>query len=131
MAQIIVITHGNLASELIRIAESILGRQTGAVSICLDLHEEDRAEIKNRIKNALAPYPNSNLIILTDLFGGTASNLAIPFVRKERTEVITGLNLAMLLYLLTQPADAKFREMCQGAKQAAQEAIVIAGEYLP
>ena len=51
-------------------------------------------------------------------------------IQKDRIEVITGVNLPMLLYLLTQPEDKEFQELCEGAKKAGEEAILIAGDFL-
>jgi mannose PTS system EIIA component len=131
MTKTIVITHGSLAKELVDITDQILEKETGAVAICFDLVDE-YTELKNKIEQALATFDESDkVIILTDLFGGTASNAAIPFAQKERVEVITGLNLAMLLYLFSQPENKTFINLCQGVKTAGKDAIIVAGEFLP
>jgi len=131
VTKIIVITHGSLARELVEITDQILERSTGAIAICFDLLN-DYTELKLQIEEALSTIDESEkIIILTDLFGGTASNVAIPFVQKERIDVITGLNLAMLLYLYSQPEDTAFVTLCQGVKTAGKEAIIVAGEFLP
>jgi len=130
MVQILVITHGNLASEIVNIAASITEQPSKALSLCLD-PGFDPSEYTQKITNYIASLKsNQNLVILTDLFGGTPSNLAIPFIRKDKIEVITGLNLPMLLYLMSQPEDKDFKELCRGAKKAGEEAIIIAGEFL-
>lgn len=130
MANILVITHGNLAKEFVEIAEAITGQKGRALPVCFDL-QEDLGEYSLKVKSAIESL-NSNqpTIILTDLFGGTPSNIAIPFVQKDKIEVITGLNLPMLAYLLTQPEDKGFDELCKGARQAGSDAILIAGEFL-
>ena len=131
MTEIIVITHGSLAKELIAITDQILEKPSGAIAICFDLLN-NYSELQSKLESALANIDEQEkIIILTDLFGGTASNVTIPFVQKGRIEVITGLNLAMLLYLYTQPENTEFTTLCQGVKSAGKEAIIVAGEFLP
>ncbi len=130
MAKILVITHGNMASEIVDIAIKITEQPSKVLSLCLE-QNFDPSEYTQKITDYIASLESDqNLIILTDLFGGTPSNLAIPFIRKDRIEVITGLNLPMLLYLMSQPEDKDFTELCLGAKKAGEEAIIIAGDFL-
>lgn len=130
MASILVITHGNLAKEFIHIAENITGQAGRAIPICFEF-ELAPTDYTDKISDAIASLdPEEPIIVLTDLFGGTPSNLAIPFVQKDKVEVLTGLNLPMLLYLLTQAEGKEFEQLCQGAKQAGKEAIIVAGEFL-
>ncbi|MBU2514751.1 hypothetical protein KJ966_25795 [bacterium] len=129
MANILVITHGNLAAEFVKIAETITNRKGKAIPVCFDLDTD--SDCSQKINSAIDSLDSGqSVIILTDLFGGTPSNMAIPFIQKNKVEVITGLNLPMLLFLLTQPEDKDFEELCRGAKQASQESIIIAGEFL-
>lgn len=130
MTNILVITHGNLAKEFVDIAEKIINKKCQAIPVCFDL-ELDHEEYKDKINDAMASLDAEKpLIILTDLFGGTPSNLAIPFVQKQKVEVITGLNLPMLLYLLNQNGEKTFDQLCEGARQAGREAIIVTGEFL-
>jgi len=130
MTEIVVITHGCLAKEFVSIAESIVDRVTNVIPVCFDLNL-DPAEYNRKIMNVMESiHPEHSVIILTDLFGGTPSNISIPFVKKGKVEVITGLNLPMLMYLLNQPEDVDFQELCSNVKRVGQEAIIIAGEFL-
>ncbi len=130
MTNILVITHGNLASEFVKIAEIITEKKSKAIPICFDL-ATDQPNYSQKINSTIDSLDSKQpIIILTDLFGGTPSNMAIPFIQKDRVEVITGLNLPMLLFLLTQPEDKNFEDLCKGARQASQESIIIAGEFL-
>ena len=130
MTNILVVTHGNLAKEFVNIAEDITQQKSKATAVCFDLGL-DQANSTDKITDAIKSQDSSEpIIILTDLFGGSPSNISIPFVRVEKIEVITGLNLAMLLYLLTQTEDKGFEALCKGAKQAGKEAIIVAGEFL-
>lgn len=130
MPQIIVITHGNLANELVDILEQILKKESQVIPVCFDLNW-DPSFFSEKIEEVLNGIgSNRNIIILTDLFGGTPSNLSIPYIKKNMVEVITGVNLPMLVYLLSQPKGKDFKELCLGAKKAGADAIVIAGEFL-
>ena len=130
MTEIVIITHGNLAIEINKVAEKILGAPSRAITICLDWDESysDHAEkIKNLLQNGAE---DQKRIILTDLFGGSPSNLTIPYLVKGKTEVITGMNLPMLIYLLSAEENADFKELCEGAKRAGMDAIFIAGKLI-
>jgi len=130
MTEILVITHGNLAKEMIKIVEDIVEEPVKATPVCFDL-DLKQSDYTRKITDVLdAIDPGRQVIILTDLFGGTPSNITFPFVKKDKLEVITGLNLSMLLYLLTQSDDKSFQELCEGAKKAGKDAIVIAGQFL-
>ncbi|MDH5561008.1 MAG: PTS sugar transporter subunit IIA [Deltaproteobacteria bacterium] len=130
MREILIITHGNLAIEILAVAESILEKKTRAKAVCCDLGltpEQYKTKIEDTLNSLVA---NEQVIILTDMFGGSPSNLSIPFIKKDQLEVITGLNLAMLLYILSEDERTSFQDLCKGTKKAGEEAIVIAGEFL-
>jgi len=130
MTEILLVSHGNLAKEFVQIAEKIIEQPVNATPVCLDIQLNQEACIEI-INDAIGSLPiNEKIVILTDLFGGTPSNISIPKIQKDRIEVITGVNLPMLLYLLTQPEDKEFQELCEGAKKAGEEAILIAGDFL-
>ena len=130
MTEILLVSHGNLAKEFVQIAEMIIEQPVNATPVCLDIQLNQEACIEI-INHAIGSLPfDEKIVILTDLFGGTPSNISIPMIQKDRIEVITGVNLPMLLYLLTQPEDKEFQELCEGAKKAGEEAILIAGDFL-
>ncbi len=130
MTEIVVITHGNLALELVRVVSEITEHTAKAIPVCLALHH-DQAEYTKIISDVFNRLtPDGQVIILTDLFGGTPSNITFPFVKKDRVEVITGLNLPMLMYLVTHSEDKSFNELCEGAHKAGKDAIIIAGQFM-
>ncbi|OGH04734.1 MAG: hypothetical protein A2600_02970 [Candidatus Lambdaproteobacteria bacterium RIFOXYD1_FULL_56_27] len=130
MTRILVITHGNLASELVKIAQSILEKTVAVTAV--DLGSEDKGtELVRRVKEAIGPVEaQGRIIALTDVFGGTPSNLFLPFHQPGKLEMITGVNLGMLLHLLTTDLEGDLSQVCTQAKLAGQEAILVAGEYL-
>jgi PTS system mannose-specific IIA component len=99
MVGVLIITHGNLGYELIRSAELIKGRMDGVLAISVDPTkgvEELKKEISSSIKKV---NKGKGVLILTDLFGGTPSNLSLSFLKEGKLEVISGVNLPMLLKL--------------------------------
>jgi PTS system mannose-specific IIA component len=99
MVGVLIITHGNLGYELIQAAELIKGRMDGVLAISVDPTkgvEELKKEISSSIKKV---NKGKGVLILTDLFGGTPSNLSLSFLKEGKLEVISGVNLPMLLKL--------------------------------
>ena len=97
MVGVVVVTHGNLGKELIRAAELIKGELKGVIPVTVDAAkgvEELKKEMTLAIKKA---DKGEGVLILTDLFGGTPSNISLSFLKKDTVEVITGVNLPMLL----------------------------------
>ncbi len=97
MVGVVVVTHGNLGKELIRAAELIKGELKGVIPVTVDAAkgvEELKREMTTAIKKA---DRNKGVLILTDLFGGTPSNISLSFLKKDKVEVVTGVNLPMLL----------------------------------
>lgn len=130
MIEIVVITHGNLALELVKVISQITDKPARAIPVCFDLSQDhtEYSEIISRVFNKLDS--EHSVIILTDMFGGTPSNISFPFVQQDKVEVITGLNLPMLMYLEMHSEDKSFTELCEGAKKAGQDAIIIAGQFM-
>jgi PTS system mannose-specific IIA component len=99
MIGVLVITHGNLGSELIKAAEMIKGKLTGIYSVSID-SEKGVEDIKKDITGAMKKIDSGDgILILTDLFGGTPSNISLSFMREGKVEFVTGVNLPMLLKL--------------------------------
>lgn len=130
MIGLILVTHGNLAEEFVNAMEHVVGPQQGVATICIgpsDDMEQRRSEIADAIEQVDS---GSGAILLTDLFGGTPSNLAISLLDRGRVEVIAGINLPMLIRL----AGARKCMDVEGAVEATQAAgrnyITVASEYL-
>lgn len=130
MIGIIVITHGRLGRELITAAEFILGGLERVVSLSVESPtESDR--LHDQIRQAIAKVGGSQgVLILTDMFGGTPNNVALTLHEPDQVEVVTGVNLPMLIKA------AEARDKCSLAELAAQvctagrDAIAVAGELL-
>ena len=99
MIGLILVTHGRLADQFVEAMEHVVGEQTGVATVCIgpnDDMEQRRSEIAEAID---VVDKGRGVIILTDLFGGTPSNLAISLLDAGRVEVIAGINLPMLIRL--------------------------------
>lgn len=130
MIGIIIVTHGNLALELKSAMEHILGAQKNIEVICIS-SDDDLNERKNDIEGSIKKIDNNNgIIMLTDMFGGTPSNLAISFLKTGKIEIISGVNLPMLVKLIGLRDSNDLNGVVQETKNSAQKYISIASEIL-
>ena len=130
MIGIIIVTDGNLALELKSAMEHILGVQKNIEIICIS-SDDDLDERKNDIKGSIKKIDNNNgIVMLTDMFGGTPSNLAISFLKTGKIEIISGVNLPMLVKLIGLRDSNDLNGVAQETKASAQKYISIASEIL-
>ena len=130
MIGIIIVTHGNLALELKSAMEHILGVQKNIEIICIS-SDDDLDERKNDIEGSIKKIDNNNgIVMLTDMFGGTPSNLAISFLKTGKIEIISGVNLPMLVKLIGLRDSNDLSGVTQETKDSAQKYISIASEIL-
>jgi PTS system mannose-specific IIA component len=130
MIGLILVTHGNLAEEFVHAMQHVVGRQDGIATVCIgpnDDMERRRREIADAIK---AVDAGQGVIVLTDLFGGTPSNLAISLMKAGKVEVIAGINLPMLIRLAKARGCMTVGEAAIAARDAGRNYITIASEYL-
>ena len=118
MIGLVIVTHGRLAEEFVSAMEHVVGRQRAVEAICIG-PEDDMERRRQDILEAVARVDDGKgVILLTDMFGGTPSNLAISVMEQTRAEVIAGLNLPMLIKL----ASVRGRESLQTCVAHAQDA---------
>ncbi|WP_159978040.1 MULTISPECIES: PTS sugar transporter subunit IIA [unclassified Novosphingobium] len=130
MIGMILVTHGNLAEEFVHAMEHVVGDQADVATICIgpnDDMEQRRSEIADAITKVDS---GEGVIVLTDLFGGTPSNLAISLMQAGKVEVIAGINLPMLIRLAKARSCMPVREAVAAARDAGRNYITIASEYL-
>lgn len=130
MIGLVLVTHGHLAEEFVRAMEHVVGRQEAVATVCIgpnDDVERRRKEIAEAIKTVDS---GEGAIILTDLFGGTPSNLAISLMEAGRVEVIAGINLPMLIRLAGARKGATVQVAVGAARDAGRNYITIASEFL-
>ncbi len=130
MIGLVLVTHGRLASEFIVAMEHVVGPQKQIEPICIgpdDDMEERRDQIASAIK---AVDQGDGVIILTDLFGGTPSNLAISLMKSDKIEVIAGVNLPMLIRLDGARKTMDVRSAVTASREAGRKYISVASEIL-
>ena len=130
MIGLVIVTHGRLAEEFIYAMEHVVGPQTGVAAICIgpdDDMEKRRRDILGAVKKA---DTGSGVILLTDMFGGTPSNLAISVMEETKAEVIAGLNLPMLIKLASMRGRNTLQECVAGAQEAGRKYISVASYVL-
>lgn len=130
MIGIVLVTHGRLADELIAALEHVVGPQENVASVCIgpdDDMEERRAQILDSVASADL---GDGVIVLTDMFGGTPSNLAISIMEKANVEVIAGVNLPMLIKLASVRKTEPMAQAAVSAQDAGRKYINIASQLL-
>ncbi len=130
MIGLILVTHGKLAEEFLVALEHVVGPQNHIATVCIgprDNMEERRREIATAIKTV---EQGQGVIILSDLFGGTPSNLAISLLEIGRVEVIAGVNLPMLIRLDSARKNMDVRSAVAAARDAGRKYISVASEVL-
>jgi len=118
MIGLVVVTHGRLAEEFVLAMEHVVGPQSGVRAICIGPEDDMERRRRDILKACADVDEGQGVVLLTDMFGGTPSNLAISVMEQTRAEVIAGLNLPMLIKL----ASVRGRMDLQSAVACAQEA---------
>jgi mannose PTS system EIIA component len=130
MIGLVLVTHGRLAAEFVVAMEHVVGPQERVVGICIG-PEDDMEARRDDIAAAIQQVDDgSGVIILTDLFGGTPSNLAISLMKSNRIEVIAGINLPMLIRLEGARKAMDVRSAVAAAREAGRKYISVASEVL-
>jgi mannose PTS system EIIA component len=127
---VVVVTHGQLAPELVNAAEAIVGDLANVSAVSIGWHddvEQARNEIAQAIEEVATP---AGTLVLTDMFGGTSSNLAVTLLAPGRVEVVTGVNLPMLLKLATLRDAGDLKAVARLVREHGQGAVWVASDLL-
>ena len=130
MIGIVLVTHGRLADEFVAAIEHIVGVQENMSAICIgpdDDMKERREDILEAVRHAES---GAGVIVLTDMFGGTPSNLAISVMKPGKVEVIAGVNLPMLVKLASERKTASLEDAVTSAQEAGRRYINVASSLL-
>ena len=129
MVGIVIVSHLNLSEEIRRTAELIVGKIDQSVALSLDPKMEGEL-LRKEIKKAIGDVDSGDgVIILTDMFGGTPSNLALTFLG-EGVEVVSGVNLPMLIKIATDREGKNLNDLASDAKEYGRNNINVATEFL-
>jgi len=127
---VVVVTHGQLATELLNAAEMIVGDLPRFAAVSIGWHDdvsdarEDIAQAIERVRS------DAGVLLLTDMFGGTPSNLAMTFIEKGQVEVITGVNLPMLIKLAGQSRPTDLLAVAREMREHGRNAMWVASDFL-
>ena len=128
---VVVVTHGQLATELLNAAEMIVGDLPQFVAVSIGWHD-DVEVAREAIARAVERVRGEDncVLILTDMFGGTPSNLGVTFLEPDKVEVITGVNLPMLIKLARLPKTGSLLEVAREMREHGRNAIWVASDLL-
>ena len=130
MIGVLIVTHRELAEALLSVCDLIMGRQVGMAAVSLDPSESPETS-REQIKLGLSQVNNGNgVILLTDMLGGTPSNLSLSFLQEGKVEVVTGVNLPMLMRLVHLRESKDLKEVASALRQSGQQGITVASEVL-
>jgi PTS system mannose-specific IIA component len=130
MIGLVVVAHFNLAREMVASVELIVGKQKQFVPVDI-FPEDDVDKVKNKIVYALkAVESGEGVIILTDMFGGTPSNISLSFLEEGKVEVVAGVNLPMLIKLTTYREGKSLDELARFITSYGQKNIYLATDVL-
>ena len=130
MIGLVIVTHGGLAQEFRAALEHVVGRQDMVETISIGPDDDmDKRRVEmiaavNRVKG------DKGVVVLTDMFGGTPSNLAISVMEETGAEVVAGINLPMLIKLASVRGDASLEQAITAAKEAGRKYISVASQVL-
>ena len=130
MIGVVLVTHGNLATELVKVMEHVVGPQDQLTTITID-PDDDMEKRREDILNSVQFVDKGlGVIILTDMFGGTPSNLAISIMEQAKIDIIAGVNLPMLIKLASVRSTETISEAVAQAREAGQKYIMVASQVL-
>ena len=130
MIGVVVVTHGQLAAELVNAAEMIVGDLPQFAAVSIGWHDEvndAREDIMNAIERVRG---GAGVLLLTDMFGGTPSNLGLTLLERDRVEVITGVNLPMLIKLASVKGSNDLLAVARDMREHGRNAIWVASDLL-
>jgi PTS system mannose-specific IIA component len=129
MIGLVVVTHAGLGRELLTAAEMIVGPLERAEAV--GILPEDKVEaIRDAIAGAIERVGEEGVILMTDMFGGTPSNMGLSFLEERRVEVLTGVNLPMIIKFASDRTRHSVAELAPLLKESGRDSISVAGDYL-
>src|SRR5690606_17296655 len=130
MIGLVLVTHGRVAEEFLRAVEQVVGPQDKFETVCIGA-DDDMEQRRHNIVDAVARAESGRgVIVLTDMFGGTPSNLAISVMKENEIEVIAGVNLPMLIKLSSVRINSDIKSALREAQEAGRKYINVASQVL-
>ena len=126
----VIVSHGGVANELLAAAQTVVGELDHIAAVSIDWNddvENAKGEISAAIKSV---SQGSGVLLLTDMFGGTPTNISAMFIKENEVEIITGVNLPMVIKLASQNKEISLLEMAKAVEEQGKQAIYRASELL-
>jgi len=130
MIGMVLVTHGRLAEELVAALEHVVGPQPNVASVCIGPDDDMERRRGDILESVARVDDGGGVVVLTDMFGGTPSNLAISIMDKAKVEVIAGVNLPMLIKLASVRSNESLQTAVVSAQEAGRKYINIASRLL-
>jgi PTS system mannose-specific IIA component len=130
MIGMVLVTHGRLADEFIAALEHVVGPQRAVRGVCIGPDDDVEMRRKEILDKVAEVDEGEGVVVLTDMFGGTPSNLAISIMDKAKVEVIAGINLPMLIKLASLRDKGDLRKAVEAAQEAGRKYINVASALL-
>jgi len=130
MIGLVLVTHGRLAEEFISAMQHVVGKQEQIEAVCIGPEDNVEARREEILKKVATTDKGKGVIVLTDMFGGTPSNLAISIMGNANVEIIAGVNLPMLIKLASLRKEKNLKDAAEGAQDAGRKYINIASQLL-
>lgn len=130
MIGLVLVTHGNLANEFVSAMQHVVGKQEQVATVCIgpdDDMEMRRNEIMSKVNETNS---GDGVVLLTDMFGGTPSNLALSIMDRANVEILAGINLPMLIKIASLRKENNIKKTVEGAQEAGKKYINIASQLL-
>jgi PTS system mannose-specific IIA component len=130
MIGMVLVTHGRLAAEFIAALEHVVGPQRNVAAVCIGPEDDMELRRKEILDSVARVDEGDGVVVLTDMFGGTPSNLAISIIDKAKIEVIAGMNLPMLIKLASVRNTEKLGDAVTAAREAGRIYFNVASQLL-
>jgi PTS system mannose-specific IIA component len=126
----VIVSHGQVANELLSAAETIIGHVKHITAVSIGWHDDVEAA-KNEIRRAVERVSDGGgVLLMTDMFGGTPTNIASMFLQQGQVEVVTGVNLPMVIKLASQSPGESLEDVARLVRDQGRQGIYLAGELL-
>ncbi len=130
MIGVVLVTHGRLAQEFIDALEHVVGPQQNMAAVCIGPDDDMEQRRREIVESVAAVDGGRGVVLLTDMFGGTPSNLAISVLDQGRVEVVAGVNLPMLIKLASLRGEKPLATVITEAQEAGRKYISVASQLL-
>ncbi len=126
----VIVSHGQVANELLAAAETVVGELSHVTAVSIGWHD-DVEQAKNQVERAIKSVSHgSGVLVMTDMFGGTPTNIAAMFLQENEVEIVTGVNLPMVIKLASNNQELELSDLAREVEEQGKQAIYRTGALL-